>query len=170
MTIQYIQKNIVLTVPVATTYDPGDYMRLFWNGGTGAIDWDTPPDDKRYELYQDDAGYFGWGHQTWGHFNWGHAQARNVPGWGHFPWGHIPWGHGSGILKFTSNIKDPGYYAFGFITFDEAGNSDAGARVSDAVTVSLTPETPTALRRVSYDATADVLTLAATVRFVGARR
>ena len=169
--IKYISKNLTISFPVAASYAPGDYARLFWNAGESDIDWATPVDNERHELFDGDSGYFGWGHQTWGHHRWGHAQSRNVPGWGHLPWGHHLWGYGSAILEIIKTITSPGYYAFGIETYDAYGNAhSAGTPGSDAITVSLTPKTPSPLMRDSYDAVSDVLTLRANVLFVGARR
>lgn len=151
--------HIAIVMPVPITYIPGDYVRLYHNSGSGAIDWDNAADNGRHELYEDDAGVFGWGHFGWGHGPWGHAEVRNVPGWGHFAWGHGAWGHGSGRVTIDMEVEQPGNWIFGLAAYDAAGNAHVGTPDEESIALDLTPQTLAPLQRVSYDSGTNVLTL-----------
>ncbi len=166
---------VTISFAVGTTFVPGDYVRLFGDGGTGwghlqwghfswggGIDYNAPVDARRYFLFGEDenSGYFGWGRQSWGHFPFGSGQARNVSGWGHLPWGNFPFGRGTAIIHAHQTIVRSGTYGYAFKAYDAAGNVDAGTPSEASLEVCLTPQTPPALKKVSYDKDNDTMTFA----------
>ena len=147
--MDYEPKNVSISFAVGS-YAPGDYVRLHGNSGSGSVDWTNPVDNKKTELFQNDSGYFGWGHIRWGHFRWGHGDARNVAGWGHLPWGNFAWGRGAAIVLVHQQIIDPGYWRFGFSAYDSAGNVHSGTPGETEEYVSLTPQQPSVLKKNNY--------------------
>jgi len=150
MALKYIPKNITISFTVGSSYKPGDYARLHGNTGVGPVNWTDPVDNRTINLFPNDSGYFGWGHQNWGHFRWSHGQARGVSGWGNLPWGHFPWGRGAMIIKVRRRIRTPGTYAYGFAGYDKAGNKYSGTAGEVHERVDLTPEKPTPLKKNAY--------------------
>ena len=142
-----------------TNFAQGDYARVFWNAGNGAIDWDTPMDNRKYDLYPDDAGKHGFGHGNFGHHPFGHAHYRGVPGFGRLPFGKHPFGHGAVKITAIKKVFDPGYYLFGFNSYDSKGNKTSGTPEEIGQVVCLKPPTPSRLKKVSYNYSTKVLSL-----------
>jgi hypothetical protein len=151
--------TIIWAVPAG--YQPGDYARLYGNGGGGDINYDVPLTNERFELFQDGGGLYGWGHTPWGHTPWGKAWATKVPGWGHLPWGHSPWGHGTTLIKVEYLVEQCGEYKFAFKIFDKLGNENTGSPQEVTAEVHIAPPPPTGLKKVSYNKTSQVLVLEA---------
>ena len=149
--------TVKFTVP--SGYQPGDYVQLYGNGGSGDIDWNTPVDNNKYNLFPDGAGIYGWGHMPWGHFFWGHAYCTGTPGWGHMPWGHFPWGYGAVTIQAQAEVSECGDYKFGFKCFDKLGNLHTGTPEEVAVYIHIAPDAPTGLKKYSYNKTTDILVL-----------
>lgn len=150
ITIQFI-------VPVG--YYPTDYAQLHGNGGSGAIDWDAPLNNRSYDLFPGGAGIYGWGHAPWGHFRWGHGLSLLTRGWGHLPWGHYPWGHGTGVIEAQVKVNYCGDYKFALACYSESGNVHEGSPQELAVPIHIAPPVPTGLAKESYDKGTGVLVL-----------
>ena len=152
---------ITIQFVVPAGYSPGDYARLHGNGGSGGIDWDTPLDNREYDLFPSGVGIYGWGLAPWGHFRWGRAHSINCQGWGRLPWGHFPWGHGTGIVEGRISVDYCGDYKFGFAVYNEAGNIHEGSPQEITVPVHIAPPVPTGLVKDSYDKETGILVLEA---------
>ena len=149
--------TIQFVVPI--DYVAGDYAQLFGNGGSGDIDWETPLLTKKFDLYPDGAGIYGWGHAPWGHSRWGKAHSSKTPGWGHLPWGSVPFGHGTSIITISYNVTTCGDYKFSLGCFDYLGNQHSGDPEVETLYIHIAPDTPTGLTKLSYDKATDVLIL-----------
>jgi len=154
-----LSAKITIRFIVPAGYSDTDYAQLHGNGGSGAIDWDTPLNTRDYDLFPGGAGIFGWGGAPWGHFRWGHSHAMQTPGWGFQPWGRFPWGHGTGIIEATVTVHYCGDYKFALACYDQAGNGHEGSPQELEVTIHIAPPTPTGLTKTSYDKDTDILVL-----------
>jgi len=150
VTIQFI-------VPIG--YIDGDYAQLFSNGGSGDVDWETPLLTKKFDLFPDGAGIYGWGHLPWGGTRWGKAHSLRAPGWGHLPWGNSPFGLGTSVITLNYNVFACGDYKFALGCFDYLGNAHAGDPEVETLYIHIAPEAPTGLTKESYDKDTDVLIL-----------
>jgi len=152
VTIQFI---------VGIGYQKGDYARLHGNGGSGAVDWNTPVNNDVYDLFPDNAGFYGFGHAPFGHFRFGHAHSINTRVFGHLPFGHFPFGSGATLIKATAEIQSGcGEFEFAFACYDKLGNLHTGTPEEATVTIHMTPAAPvTGLKKNSYNKTTDVLVL-----------
>ena len=153
--------KITITWAVPAGYQPGDYARLYGNGGNGDIDYDTPLTNEQFELFQDGGGIYGWGYQPWGHTPWGKPWATKVPGWGHLPWGHSPWGYGTTVIQTQYTVTQCGTYKFAFKLFDKLGNENTGIPEEAEVVIHIAPPQPTGLKKVSYNKDMHILVLEA---------
>jgi len=156
-----MKAQITIEFVVPAGYQPGDYARLFGNGGDGNIDWNNPVNNEVFELFGDGAGIYGWGHAPWGHFAWGHAHSVKTPGWGHMPWGHFPWGYGTAVIYAQLTINECGDYKFGFKCYDSLGNLHTGTPTEVQAVIHIAPDAPTGLKKSSYNKTTDILILEA---------
>ena len=156
--MKYIPKNVSITFAVPSTMIQGDYVRLFGNSGSGSVNYTTPIDSNRHDLFDGDSGLFGWGYGTWGHHPWGHLNARGVNGWGHLAWGHWGWGYGAAEIEIIKKEISPGDYVYAVQAYDRAGNVDVGTPEEEGLSVCLTPRTPRALKINNYNSTTNVLT------------
>ncbi len=142
-------------------YSPGDYARLHGNGGSGSIDWNSPLDNRDYELFPNGEGIYGWGLAPWGRFRWGRAHAMGMSGFGRLPWGRFPWGHGSGVIEARHTVDLCGDYKFALTCYSRAGNIHEGAPQEIDISIHIAPPTPTELIKNSYDKETEVLILTA---------
>jgi hypothetical protein len=149
--------TIQFAVPVG--YLPGDYAMLHGNGGSGDINWDTPLSTKKYELFPNGAGIYGFGHAPFGHFPFGHAYSMRTAGFGHLPFGHFPFGYGTALIKAVVKVDECGAYKFAFACYDKLGNLHIGTPEELTVNVHVTPPQPDRLTKYSYDKDTDVLVL-----------
>lgn len=150
---------IILEHTVPCGYETGDYAQLFGNSGSEDIDWAIPLSSQKLSLFPGGAGIYGFGHAPWGHFRWGHAHSMRTPGWGHMPWGHFPWGHGTATIKATHKISECGQHKFAFGCFDEVGNQHTGTPEEVTIIAHIAPDSPTGLKKNSYNKTTGILTL-----------
>jgi len=150
--------KITLQFAVPAGHKRGDYARLHWNAGSGAVDYDTPVDNAVYPLFVD-GGLFGFGLAPFGRSRFGHAHASRCPGFGRLPFGRHPFGHGTGLVAATHQVSACDTYTYGVKLFDSAGNAQAGSPAEIAVTVHTAPPRPAGLKKVSYDADTQLLTL-----------
>jgi hypothetical protein len=149
--------TIQFVVPVG--YDATDYARLHGTGGSGSIDWDTPLDNREYDLFPGGAGIYGWGLAPWGHSRWGHGHSMLTAGFGHQPFGHHPFGHGTGIVEAKVKVDYCGDYKFGFACYNQAGNIHEGSPQEIDVPIHIAPPRPTGLVKNSYVKETGVLVL-----------
>lgn len=149
--------TIEFTVPVG--FIPADYARLFGNGGSGDINYETPLSNDIFELFPSGVGIYGFGHAPFGHHRFGHCHSMRTAGFGHMPFGHHPFGHGSAVITATYIVTQCGDYKFAFQCYDAAGNVDEGDPEETTVVVHIAPAAPTGLAKNSYDKTTDVLVL-----------
>ena len=151
--------KITIQFVVPAGFRRGDYAKLFSDAGGGTIDYDTPVDNRLYELFPAGAGIYGFGHAPFGRFRFGHGHAMRAIGFGHLPFGHFPWGHGSAQITATHLVSACGTYKYAFKTFDAAGNPQSPTPKEVSLTVHTAPAKPTGLKKTSYNKTTDVLTL-----------
>ncbi len=151
--------TITLQFVVPAGFRKGDYAKLFSDAGGGTIDYNTPVDNRLYELFPAGAGIYGFGHAPWGHFRWGHGHAMRAVGFGHLPFGHFPFGLGSAQITATHKVAQCGTYKYAFKVYDAAGNPQSGDPEEVSLTVDTAPAKPTGLKKQSYNKTTDVLTL-----------
>jgi len=152
--------SAVITIKFAVSlgYSPGDYALLFGNGGSGEINWASPIDNARYELFPKGGGVYGWGYAPWGQFRWGYAWSTRSAGWGYLPWGLFPWGYGTALITATQIVESCGCYKFGFKCYDSLGNENTGAPGEVEVELHNPPPAPLGLKKNSYNKKTDVLT------------
>lgn len=156
--MKYFPKNIAIDFRVPSGMTRGDYVRLFGNGGSGAVNYTTPLDSSRYDLFRGDSGLFGWSKGRWGHHTWGRQDARGVNGWGKLKWGDFGWGYGAAEINIVRQEQSPATYIYAFQAYDTAGNLDTGTPDEEAALVCPLPKRPLALKRNSYNSTTDVIT------------
>ncbi|MBW2559427.1 MAG: hypothetical protein JRE40_01090 [Deltaproteobacteria bacterium] len=151
--------KITLQFVVPAGFRKGDYAKLFWDAGGGVIDFDTPVDNRLYELFPSGAGIYGFGHAPFGRFRFGHGHAMRAIGFGHLPFGHFPFAYGSAQITAAHQVSACGTYKYAFKVYDAAGNPQSGDPDEISVTVHTAPAKPTGLKKQSYNNTTDVLTL-----------
>ena len=151
---------VTISFVVGIGYLPGDYAKLFGNGGSGAIDYDTPLSGE-LALYPNGAGIYGFGRAPFGRSYWSRAFSMKAPGFAHLPFGRFPWGNGSAVIAAVYEVFDCGAYKFAFGCFDECGNVHSGEPEEASIDIHIAPDAPTGLTRVGYNKTTDVLILAA---------
>jgi len=152
---------ITIKQVIGLGYQPGDWARLHGNGGSGAIDWNTPLSSRVWPLFPEGAGIYGFGHAPFGHHRFGHGVSKRTGGFGHSPFGCGPFGYGCVVLTATVAVAACGAYKFGFKIYDAAGNDQAGTPDEIEVIVHIAPPAPTGLKLVSYQKTTDLLILEA---------
>ena len=154
-------EKITITWCVPLGYMPGDYARLYGNGGEGEIDYDTPLTNEKFDLFPDGGGIYGWGLQPWGLTPWGLPWSTHTPGWGLQPWGLGPWGYGTAVIKAQYIVQACGDYKFALKIFDKLGNPNEGSPQELEAVIHIAPPAPTGLKKVSYDKDTDILVLEA---------
>ena len=100
-------------------YEAGDLARLFYDAGTGVIDFTAAIGDVFARL--DD--FKGWGEQAWGQRGWGDSALA---------------------IEISLAILTPDLYKFGLVAFDGVGNKTTAGIVEYDRYVSLTPAPPRA--------------------------
>jgi hypothetical protein len=140
-------------------YESGDYAQLHSNGGSGAVDWNTPVSAAKYDLFPNGGGIYGFGHAPFGNFRWGQAHCDRVAGFGHLPFGLFPWGHGTAVIAGHEEVTVCGQYKYGYACYDEAGNVHQGSPEEIDIEIHIAPPAPTGLTKNSYNKGTDVLVL-----------
>jgi len=155
--------SAIITVDfcVPAGYLPGDYCRLFSNGGSGAVDYETPVVPDVFELFPRGAGIYGFGLAPFGSFRFGSAHSMRTAGFGNLPFGRFPFGLGAVWVRAKSQVDSCGQYKFAFKAYDAAGNAGAGSPEEVSVDVHIAPPQPSGLVKVSYDKVTDILVLEA---------
>jgi len=155
-----VQVTVYFAAPPG--YQVGDYVKLFSNGGSGDIDYDTPVSNARLPLLTARQGYFGWRHLPWRHFPWRRGVASRCSGWRHLPWRHFPWRHGTLLISAKIIAEGPcGQHKFAFVAYDKLGNPHEGSPQEVTVGFHSSPPAPTGLQAVSYNKNTKILTLEA---------
>ena len=149
--------TIRFVVPIG--YREGDYAQLHGNGGSGAIDWETPLTESVYQLFPDGAGIYGFGEAPFGRHPFGFAYAMRTAGFGRAPFGRHPFGYGATVIHITSEVRLCGAYKFGLACYDAAGNVHTGSPQELEVPVHIAPPAPEGLSKGTYDKATDVLVL-----------
>ena len=153
------KKRVTLQFPVPAGYSPGDYCRLFGNGGSGDIDFDTPLNNFIYPTHPNHRGLMGYGNAPYGAYPYGSIAAVDVLGYGCAPYGAYPYGLGCIVIEAVIEVDDCGYYKFAFGAFDAAGNAHAGDPAETAREIHVAPEAPAGLKAESYNTETDQLTV-----------
>ncbi len=136
---------------IPTGYQPGDYARLYGNGGAGDIDYNTPLTNEKFDLFPDGGGLLGFGLAPFGNFPFGRGVAARCPGFGCLPFGSFPFGHGTTLIKAQLTINQCGEYKFAFKVFDKAGNANSGTPQELTADIHLAPPAPSGLKKISYN-------------------
>jgi len=150
--------NILLPVPPG--YRPGDYARLCWDAGSGAVDYANPISTEKMELFPNNCGIHGFGTAPIDKGPFGSAVCIGTPGWASLPFGCSPFGLGTCLLRARYRVTACGSYKFGLAVYDSAGNRHSGSSAEIAVTVHTAPPAPSGLRKVSYNPATGNLILA----------
>ncbi len=151
--------KITLQFVVPAGFRKGDCARQFSDAGGGTIDYNTPVDNRLYQLFPAGAGIYGFGLAPFGRFRFGHGHAMRAIGFGHLPFGHFPFGLGSAQITATHKVAECGTYKYAFKVYAAAGNPQSGDPDEISVTVHTAPAKPAGLKKQSYNKTTDVLTL-----------
>ena len=146
---------------VAIGYESGDYAKLCGNGGSGAVDYNTPLSSDRYELFPNGSGIYGFGRAPFAVNRFGFGHSMRTAGFGDLPFGRNPFGYGSVWIIAATIVTACGDYKYGFACYDEAGNLHAGTPEEITVTVHIAPAAPSGLTKTSYNKTTGDLVLAA---------
>ena len=143
--------KITIRWAVPAGYNLGDYAMLFWNEGSGDIDYTKPLVNSKFPLFPNNGGYLGWYHTPWYHFPWDHGQSSRCSGWYHLPWYHFPWYHGTTVISHNITVDFCGDYKFAFKIFDKLGNENTGTPQEVTASVHIAPPAPTGLKKGTYE-------------------
>ncbi len=145
---------------VPLTARPGDIAKLYSNNGDGAINFTSPLTQEQIDLFPQGGGNYGFGLAPFGEFPFGLACSVNTQGFSLLPFGYFPWGYGGVLIERTVTVEECGNWLLAFKTFDAAGNENVGTPGQAAANVHVAPPAPVGLKKVSYNKTTGVLTLA----------
>jgi hypothetical protein len=146
--------TILWAVPIG--YQPGDYARLFWNSGSGDIDYSQPLTNNKFSLFPNGGGVYGFGQQPFGKAPFGLSFATRVSGFGKLPFGKHPFGYGTTLIKHEQIVDFCGEYKFAFKLFDKLDNENTGTPEEISVDIHIAPPAPTGLKKGTYLQTINV--------------
>jgi len=135
--MDYIPLTVTIVANISG-YAEGDYCYLHSNSGSGAIDWDTAHDSRKFPLV---------------------SSEYDVLGWGDAPWGDGAWGDGYTELSVIVEIITPGLWIFGLKAYDQYGNAHVGDAGTASLYVDCVPVQASFLTIDSYDVVDEVLTV-----------
>ncbi len=151
---------VAISFVVGAGHQLGDYAKLFGDGGSGVIDWDSPLSDIKYPLFPAGAGVYGFGDGPFGDYPFGQAYCAKTLGFGYLPFGEYPFGESTAVIEAKHIVTECGVYKFAFGCYDSAGNVHVGSPEEAEIEVLIAPAGPiTGLKKNAYNKTTDVLTL-----------
>jgi len=113
----------------------GSVGQVYFDNGTGEIDYDNPLNDLPFRIWpvwQDKAGF---GMSKFGFSDFGYDSAAAV-GFGRGCFGHGQFGLDADALEWLSEPIEAGVYKFAIILIDKAGNKSSGSETTE---VTVTP-------------------------------
>jgi len=153
--------NITITWAVPIGYQPGDYAKLYGNGGSSNINYDSPLTIEKFVLFQDGGGIYGWYQMPWYKFPWYQGYATRCLGWYQLPWYKFPWYHGTTLITVRQTVFVCGVYKFALKIFDRLGNENVGETEEVEAVIHIAPPAPTGLTKGTYDKESNILILEA---------
>lgn len=147
--------HVVLSWPRRGCLPLGSTAQVYWNGGSGDIDYGKPLATQA--IWPDIAEKWGWGLDAFGNGDFGYS-GNGAPGWGRGSFGEGEFGFDADMLSFRSEPLGLGKYAFVVRLFDGAGNIDEGGVAPVEIGVDPLPVAPNVTIE-NYDDTHDKLVL-----------
>ncbi len=112
----------------------GATVNVYYNAGSGEIDYDKPLNDSPIRLWpcwQDKAGL---GMSGFGRGDFGYDSAAAV-GLGRGSFGHGQFGLDADVVEWTGPVSAMGVYRFGVKVFDEAGNQSSASETGEVTVI-----------------------------------
>ncbi len=132
--------------------------QVYFDNGTGQVDYDTPLNDlpiRVWPAWQDKAGF---GMSRFGASDFGYDSAAAV-GFGKGSFGHGQFGLDADTFEWTSSPMPQGVYKFGVKIVDNKGNESSGSE-TDQVTVTPAAKSAEQVSVSSFDKQTNQLVLA----------
>ena len=139
--------HAVVSLPRRGTIELGSVARLFWDAGTGQMDYAEPLAVQK--VWPEPADKWGWGQDGFGCGDFGYS-GRAALGWGRGSFGGGEFGFDADLLVFESEALPVGTYQFAVRIMDAKGNSDVGEVEKVTLSIDPRPEGPE-LTMASYD-------------------
>jgi len=136
---------------------PGATAKIYFDGGTGEIDYENPLTDTPVNLWSAWQDKSGFGMSRFGVSDFGYDSAAAV-GFGRGSFGNGKFGLDADTIEWTSPPMETGVYKFAVVVIDEKDNQSS---VSETATVTVTPAARPAerLEIASFDKQANELVL-----------
>ena len=115
--------HAVLGVLRCGTLPLGSTAALYWDSGTGEIDYSEPLAERA--VWSDPLAKWGWGLDAFGKGDFGYSGTA-AAGWGRGSFGEGEFGFDAELLTFKSGSLAGGDYQFALRLSDAVGNLDAG--------------------------------------------
>ena len=154
----HIQKrgsHAVLSWPRRGTIPLGAKAMVYWNKGSGEIDYNNPLVTKA--IWSSIVEKWGWGLDSFGKGDFGYSGTGAV-GWGRGSFGKGEFGFDAEMVIFESESLPSGQYKFAVRMMDAQGNLDEGEFSTWECDIDPLPVAP-GLQIESYDELSDILTL-----------
>lgn len=139
--------------------EAGSYVDIFWDAGTGEIDYDTPINESHIYNFPTGAVNSGFGLGEFGAIM-GYSGAG--VGFGAGVFGGDEDGFEFDQVVWTTRPLPAGTYQFDVVLYDAAGNSDGTGNNVQTVVVNCAPPAPKSIVVKSYDSDTDGLVLTVT--------
>lgn len=147
--------RVEITYPRHGELGLGSQLELFWDAGTGSIDYDSEALMQR-SVWASIFEKWGWGLDTFGQGDFGYS-GTGAPGWGLGALGKGEFGFDAEQIVLQTESLEQGCYNFGLKIVDQMSNAESEA-VEIEVAVDPLPKAKQ-LRLDSYDATTNQLIL-----------
>ncbi len=140
----------LLRWPRPGSADPAATVNVYGNGGSGAIDYGTPLNDRPIAMFPDGSGRWGFGLGGFGGDDFGRGGGRS-PGWGLGGFGVGEFGVDSAWARWLSGPLGPGAHRLAAVARDGLGNADESPPVEVDLTI-VDPPAPIASAAITDDA------------------
>jgi hypothetical protein len=147
--------HAVVSLPRRGTMELGSRAKLFWDAGTGVMDYSQPL--MVQEVWPEPEDKWGWGQDGFGRGDFGYSSTA-APGWGRGSFGEGEFGFDADKLVFESEALPRGTYQFAVRLTDAQGNAAEGEAEIVTVSIDPVPEGP-GLAIESYDSGSNELVL-----------
>jgi hypothetical protein len=149
--------RVSLTLLRSQTLPAAAVANVYWDHGTGTVDYDEPLNGEPMRVWPSWHDKSGFGMAPWGTGDFGHDAAASV-GFGKGAFGHGQFGLDADALAWVSPELPLGQYRFGVKIVDASGNVSAPAE-TDPITV-VPPARPAArIDLAAHDESTGQLTL-----------
>jgi len=149
--------RVSLTLLRSQTLPAAAVANVYWDHGTGTVDYDVPLNRVPMTIWPSWQDKSGFGMAPWGTGDFGHDAAASV-GFGRGAFGHGQFGLDADVLQWVSAELPLGRYRFGVKIVDAEGNVSTPVE-TDPITV-VPPAKPAArIDLAAYDESAGQLTL-----------